>query len=259
VSRRGAAVLAALGLLALVAGCADDSTSRSTTTTLTGSITVLAAASLTDVFDELGDEFEATHPGATVTFSYGASSDLATQVVQGAPADVLATANTSTMRQVTNADAADGDPQVFARNVLEIAVPPGNPGNVHTLADLANPDLVVALCARQVPCGSAAEKLLDLTGLSVTADSLETDVRSALTKVELGEVDAALVYRTDVQAAGAAVEGIEIPEADQVVNDYPIVALAGSTNRNLADAFVAYVLSAAAGDPLQAAGFLPPS
>jgi molybdate transport system substrate-binding protein len=249
-----------LGAVALVAGCGDDSTdaTSSPTETLRGSITVLAAASLTNVFDELGEEFEALHSGVTVTFSYGASSDLATQVVQGAPADVLATANTATMQQVVDAGAVDGDAQVFARNVLEIAVPAGNPGNVRTLADLADPDLVVALCAPQVPCGTAAEKLLDLTGVHVTPDSLETDVRAALTKVELGEVDAALVYRTDVQAAGDSVEGIEIPEAGQVVNDYPIATLAESANADLAAAFVAYVLSDDAAEPLQAAGFLPP-
>lgn len=273
---RYACVLAALLALALAAcgssdaGDAGSSTTPSSSTvlsspastpipTLTGDITVLAAASLTDVFGEIGDSFMAANPGTKITFSFGASSELATQVIAGAPADVLATANTSTMTTVTDADAASGEPTVFVRNVLEIAVPKDNPGNVTKLSDLANPDLVVALCDPAVPCGSAAKKLLDLVGITVVPDTLETDVRAALTKVQTGEVDAALVYKTDVEVSGDSVVGIPIPEADQVINDYPIVGLADASNPELAAAFIAYVLAPESAAVFEKAGFLLPS
>ena len=260
-------VLVAGYVSVMVTACAQDPTATddqplpgaSVTTPgaggLSGDVTVLAAASLTDVFTELGTRFGAENPAVSVTFSFGASSELATHVVEGAPADVLATASETTMETVTDAGLADGEPVVFVTNVLEIVVPSGNPGGVAALADLADPELVVALCAPQVPCGAAAERLLELAGVVVVPDSLEEDVRAALTKVELGEVDAALVYRTDVIAAGDAVEGIEIAEAGDVVNSYPVVALMDAGNPDAAAAFVAYVRSPEAAAIFEAAGF----
>ncbi|MGH8969938.1 MAG: molybdate ABC transporter substrate-binding protein [Actinomycetes bacterium] len=222
---------------------------------ITGTVTVLAAASLTESFTALGERFEADHPGATVRFSFAASSELATQITQGAPADVFASASPPTMTQVTEAGAAVGEPSVFVRNRLAIAVPSDNPGDVTGLADLADKDLTVALCAPDVPCGAAAAKAFAAAGVTPAPDTLEQDVKATLAKVELGEVDAALVYRTDVRAAGDKVTGIDFPEAEQAVNDYPIVALKDAPNAAGARAFVDLVLSNAGADVLTAAGF----
>jgi molybdate transport system substrate-binding protein len=262
------AALGSAAALLMLAGCSggdtdiEPSSSQTPTSaqpTLTqsveGSITVLAAASLTDVFTALGKSFEDANPGTTVTFSFGASSALATQVLEGAPADVLATANESTMQQVVDGGKVASAAAIFVQNTLEIAVPKGNPAGISSLADLAKPDVLVALCAPEVPCGSAAQKLLELAGVSVTPTTLESDVRAALTKVQLGEVDAALVYKTDVAAGGPDIEGIEIPEAAQVVNSYPIVALNASENPDLAAAFVAYILGPDAAAVFEEAGF----
>lgn len=225
---------------------------------VTGEVTVLAAASLTEVFEHLADRFEKSHPGTEVIFSFAGSSELAAQVVAGAPADVLATANTVTMDQVVAAELTATPPEVFAGNVLQLAVPPGNPGGVTSLADLADEDLTVALCAPEVPCGVAATELLALAGVTAEPDTLEPDVRSALTKVELDEVDVALVYRTDVQAAAGSVEGIEVPMADHVVNAYPIALLADAPNAAAASAFVDLVLSPTGVAALERAGFRRP-
>jgi molybdate transport system substrate-binding protein len=222
---------------------------------LTGTVDVFAAASLTDAFTELGDAFGAEHPGVTVSFSFGGSSGLAQQIVAGAPADVFAAASPQTMATVVDAGRSASEPQVFARNVLQIAVPAGNPGGVTELADLADPDLTVALCAEQVPCGAAAVELLSAAGVTAAPDTLEQDVRAALSKVRLGEVDAALVYRTDVLSAGDEVEGIEVPGADVAANDYPVTVVAGSADAAAARAFVDLVLSAQGREALDDAGF----
>lgn len=253
------AVVLVPALLALgLAGCSSTSdepaptASSSTTAGATGELVVLAAASLKDSFTTLGDMLEEQNPGLTVTFSFGASSALVQQVTSGAPADVLATANTSTM-----ANAADhtGTPSVFARNTLEIAVPAGNPGHVTGLADLADPARKIALCAAEVPCGAAAVKVFEAAGLTPAPDTYEKDVTATLTKVELGEVDAALVYATDVQSAGDKVEGITFPEAAKAVNDYPIAALTDAGNPAAAKAFIDLVMSPAGQQVLAAAGF----
>lgn len=222
---------------------------------VSGNIAVFAAASLTDAFTEIGTGFEAANPGATVTFNFGASSALAQQILSGAPADVFAAASTATMGPVTEADAATREPTVFVRNRLQIAVPTGNPGGVTGLADFARQDLIIALCAEQVPCGAAAARAFQAAGITPAPDTLEQDVRATLTKVQLGEVDAALVYRTDVNVAGDAVQGIDFPEADQAVNDYPIVTLADTPNPEAAQRFVDYVLSPDGQRVLSAAGF----
>lgn len=250
--------LVALLLGALVglvgAGCGDDRQGRPDEEHLT----VFAAASLTEAFTQIGREFEATHAGSTVTFNFAGSSALATQINQGAPADVFASAAPAPMTAVTGAGNATG-PVVFARNQLVIAVPTGNPKHVTDLSDLAGPGVKVALCAAQVPCGAATRQVLAASGVAVTPVTYEQDVRGALSKVRLGEVDAALVYRTDVRAASAQVSGVEFPESAGAVNDYPIVALRHGVNPSLAGEFVAYVRSAAGQSVLRTAGFQVPA
>jgi molybdate transport system substrate-binding protein len=223
-----------------------------------GTVTVLAAASLTEAFTTLGEQLEKDHPGTTVKFSFAASSELATQITSGAPADVFASASPSTMDQVVQAGAAAGDPVVFVRNRLQIAVPAGNPADVAGLADFATTDLKVALCAPEVPCGDAADRAFDAAGVTPAPDTLEPDVKAVLSKVSLGEVDAALVYRTDVIAAGDQVEGIDFPEAGDAVNDCPIVVLADAPNPEGATAFVDLVESPKGAAVLQKAGFEQP-
>ncbi|MED7924565.1 molybdate ABC transporter substrate-binding protein [Nonomuraea sp. LP-02] len=220
-------------------------------------VTVFAAASLTGTFIELGKTFEAAHPGTTVRFNFGSSATLAQQIVQGAPADVFAAASPATMKTVTDASLA-ASPVTFVRNKLQIAVPKDNPAKVDELKDLTDAKVKVALCAEQVPCGAAAVKALDAAGLKVTPVTLEQDVKATLTKVELGEVDAALVYRTDVIASAGKVTGIEFPEADQAINDYPIATLAKAPAGDLAGQFVDLVLSQQGKDVLTKAGFEAP-
>jgi molybdate transport system substrate-binding protein len=222
---------------------------------ISGTITVLAAASLTETFTQLGRDFQAANPGTKVTFSFGGSSGLATQINNGAPADVFAAASPATMTLVTNAGNADGPPTVFVRNQLVIAVPTGNPKGIKGLADLTKPGIKVALCAAEVPCGAAAAKALAAASVNLTPVTLEQDVKGALAKVKLGEVDAALVYRTDAKAAAGAVEGIEFPQSAGATNDYPIVVLRDAPNKAAAQAFVAYVLSDAGHAVLTSAGF----
>lgn len=259
-SRRTAvAVLVAAGLAVAGCGAVDDRTAGgSGDGRVTGTVTVFAAASLTESFTRIGKDFEAANPGSRVTLNVAGSSALANQITQGAPADVFASAAPANMTTVVEAGDADGTPSVFARNQLVIAVPRGNPKAVAGLADLTSPGVKVALCAAQVPCGAAARTALDAAGVALTPVTLERDVKGALAKVKLGEVDAALVYRTDTRAASADVTGVEFPESARAVNDYPIVALKGGPNPNGARAFVAYVRSAPGQAVLAEAGFQVP-
>ncbi|MEU4690307.1 molybdate ABC transporter substrate-binding protein [Actinoplanes sp. NPDC023714] len=219
-----------------------------------GPVTVFAAASLTESFTTLGEQFEAAHPGTTVTFNFGGSSGLATQINEGAPADVFASASPKNMQAVTDA----GTPTTFVRNQLVIAVGKGNPKRVAGLADLTAPGLKVALCAEAVPCGAAAKTAVDAAGVTITPVTLEQDVKAALSKVKLGEVDAALVYRTDARTSAADVDAIEFPESAKAVNDYPIAVLGNAKNPAGGQAFVDYVLSADGTKVLTAAGFQAP-
>jgi molybdate transport system substrate-binding protein len=264
-----AAVLLAAALLALTAcggsggssagGTASSgSSSPSSSAKLSGTLTVFAASSLTGVFGTLGDRLKAANPGLDVRFNFAGSSALATQITQGAPADVFAAASAKTMATVTAAKLADGTPAVFTENVLEIAVPKGNPGHVTGLADFAKPGLKLAICAPSVPCGAAAATVFAAADIAAKPDSLEEDVKAALTKVSLGEVDAALVYTTDVRAAGDKVQGIPFPEAEQAINQYPICVLSAAPNKAAAQAFVDLVRSAAGQAVLKAAGFRTP-
>ncbi|GAB2619149.1 molybdate-binding protein [Paractinoplanes abujensis] len=223
-----------------------------------GELIVMAAASLTESFDKIKTDFEEQNPGLEVTISYGGSSGLAQQITSGAPADVFAAASPATMKTVVDAGDAQGDPVVFVKNQLVIATAKGNPEGVRTLADLKNPELKVALCAEQVPCGSAAQKAIEAAGVDVEPVTLEQDVKAALSKVKLGEVDAALVYRTDAKAASADVDGVEFPESAGAINDYPIVALKNAPNPSAAASFVAFVRSEPALKILTDAGFQQP-
>ena len=228
-----------------------------------GELVVFAAASLLDVFEELAEEFEAEHPGVEVTFNFAGSSELAVQINSGAPADVLATANTHTMAQVVEeggmdkewADDHGADGVLFAVNTLQIAVPEGNPAEVTDLEDLSDDDVTVALCAEEVPCGAATTTALEDSGTRIVPATYEDDVRAVLTKVELGEVDAGLVYTTDVIAAQGRVEGIDFPEAEKVVNEYPIGVLASARDSTSAEAWVEMVLSESGTQVLEEAGF----
>jgi molybdate transport system substrate-binding protein len=226
---------AALAGLVLLAGCGEPAAGRQ------GTVTVFAAASLTEAFTRIGKDFEASDGGARVVFNFAGSAQLATQVGQGAPADVFASASPATMKVVTDAGDSDGAPVTFARNQLVIAVARGNPRGIGGLADLGRGGLKVAFCAEQVPCGAAAKRVLEAAAVRVTPVTLEPDVKAALSKVRLGEVDAALVYRTDARAAAAHVQGIEFPESAGAVNDYPVCVLRRAPNRAGATAFVEYV------------------
>jgi molybdate transport system substrate-binding protein len=263
--RRIALVLVAAATLALAAcgsssdpaGSASSTPSATATASLEGDITVLAAASLTESFTTLGEQFEAANPGVRVTFSFAASSALAGQITDGAPADVFASASTKTMDDVVAAGAA-ADPVVFATNSMEIAVPPANPGKVTGLDDLTNQAIKTALCQPEVPCGSTAAKVFANAKITVAPVTLEPDVKSVLSKVKLGEVDAGVVYVTDVIAAGDEVAGVEIPADVNASTDYPIASLAHSSNAKVAAAFVDYVLSPDGTKVLSAAGFQKP-
>ena len=262
-------LLSACGAAAPSAGAGADSRSEPSTEPstgpstgpspaaigLSGDVTVLAAASLTDTFTLLGEEFMAANPDVTVVLSFAGSSALATQITEGAPADVFASASPATMQTVVAAGNAVGEPTVFVTNTLQIAVPPDNPGRITGLVELTDPERTIALCAVEVPCGAASETVFAAAGLTPSPDTLEQDVRGALSKVELGEVDAGLVYRTDVIAAGDAVLGIDFPESAGAVNAYPIVTLAQAPTPDVADAFVAYVLSAQGRQVFTDAGF----
>jgi molybdate transport system substrate-binding protein len=259
----------AAALLALSACSSSDSdsssnsspksdTSASSSPKLSGTVTVFAAASLKESFTTLGKEFEKANPGTKVTFNFGGSDTLAASITGGAPADVFAAASPKTMAIVTDKKDAATTPATFVRNQLEIATLPGNPDKVASLKDLTKSGLKVVLCDKTVPCGAAAQKALDASKLKLTPASYEQDVKSALTKVELKEADAAVVYKTDVKAAGDKVEGVEFPESAKAINDYPIALLKDAPNAEAAKAFIALVQSAEGQKVLTAAGFLQP-
>jgi molybdate transport system substrate-binding protein len=266
--RRFALTVAALAAVA-AAGCSSSSTSSAPSGSSTsspaaassalpaGTITVFAAASLKETFTQLGQQFQTAHPSDTVKFSFGASSTLATQITSGAPADVFASAAPKNMQTVVSAGDAS-NPQDFAVNTAEVAVPPSNPAKVTSVNDLAKSSVKVALCQPQVPCGVVAAQVFKNAGITVKPVTLQPDVKSVLTQVELGNVDAGVVYVTDVKAAGAKVTGVPIPASDNASTTYPIATISNSKNQSIAQAFVAYVLSPPGQAVLSAAGFLEP-
>jgi molybdate transport system substrate-binding protein len=258
--RRFAVIAAGLAAVA-VAGCSSSSSSSPSGTgsskPATGTITVFAAASLTGTFTQLGQQFQSAHPGDTVKFSFGPSSGLATQITSGAPADVFASAAPANMQDVVSAGDAS-NPQNFAKNTMEVAVPPNNPAKVSSVKDLAKKSVKVALCQPQVPCGVVAAEVFKNVGITVKPVTLQPDVKSVLTQVETGNVDAGMVYVTDVMAAGSKVKGVTIPANDNASTLYPIATITSSKEKSIADAFVAYVLSPAGQSVLTAAGFEKP-
>jgi molybdate transport system substrate-binding protein len=249
--------LAAAAAVLLLAGCAggtgDNGSAAPPQEQRT--LTVFAAASLTEVFTELEPRFEEVHPGVDIVFNFGASSDLAQQIVNGGPADLFAAANTSTMQTVVDAGLVEGEPTVFATNVLQIVTAPGNPKGITSFADLARPDLQVVVCAPQVPCGAAVERIEQATGVALSPVSEEPDVKSTLGKVTTGNADAGLVYATDVSAAADDVHGVEFPQAAKAVNAYPIAVIGGAPAADLARAFHNLVTGADGRAVLGSTGF----
>ncbi|PEG58804.1 molybdate ABC transporter substrate-binding protein [Mycolicibacterium boenickei] len=247
-----ALALSTVGATALIAGCSSSDN------TAGGSITVFAAASLKSAFTEIGEQFKTDNPGASVEFSFAGSSDLVTQLTQGADADVFASADTRNMDKAVAADLVEGAPVTFATNTLTIAVAPGNPKGIKSFADLAKPDTSVVVCAPPVPCGGATEKVEKATGVTLSPVSEETSVTDVLGKVTSGQADAGLVYVTDVAGAGDKVTSVAFPEAAQAVNSYPIAVLKGSAQAELAHRFVDLVTGEAGQKALAKAGFAKP-
>ena len=265
-TRTTLAFAAAATSVLLLAGCRGSSTAPSGSSSPGASgassapastLTVFAAASLRGTFTTLGQTFESQHPGTKVTFSFAGSSDLVTQLQQGAPADVFASADTSNMTKATGSNLVAGTPVNFATNTLEIAVPPDNPAKITSFADLTKSGVKVVICAPQVPCGAAAQKIETATGTGtdIKPVSEENAVTDVLGKVQSGEADAGLVYVTDVKGAGDKVKGIDFAESKEAVNTYPIAALTASKNADLAGQFVQLVTGSEGQQVLGAAGF----
>ena len=248
--------------LALTLAACGSSAKRATPVTDAGSggtINVLAASSLTKAFTALGSDFEAAHTGAKVNFNFASSSTLVEQIQNGAPADVFASADRKNMQKLQDANAVAAPPTVFARNQMEIAVPPGNPDHIATVADLTKQGLIVVLCASEAPCGKYADQLLEQDHVTLSPKSREIDAKSTLTKVETGDADAAIVYVTDVKGAAGKVDGVEIPAGQNVIATLPIAALKDSKNAALAKAWVDFVTSSTNEKTLQDQyGFLAP-
>ncbi|MFH8615612.1 molybdate ABC transporter substrate-binding protein [Streptomyces sp. NPDC017979] len=257
------AALATALLLPLAAACGNDGSKEDAGDSATGTgshppkaeLTVLAAASLTDVFKTAGAAYEKAHPGTKVTFSFAGSQELAAQVRQGAPADALVTADTKTMDGLSS---DTGTPKVIAKNRLVIATEDGNPKKVDELKDLADPGLKVVLAAPEVPVGRYGQKILDAQRIAVKPVSQEPNVRAVLSKVELGEADAGLVYKTDVATVPDKVDAIEIPDAQNAIAEYPAATLKTSKHGEAATAFVTWLAGPEAQKILQDAGFQKP-
>jgi molybdate transport system substrate-binding protein len=249
-----ALVVAGLGLVG-AAGTAQAAKEKK----VTGTITVSAAASLTEAFTKMGTDFQKKNPGTNVTFNFGSSGTLAQQIQGGAPADVFASADGVNMQKLVTGDQVTAEPTVFASNLLAIVVKPGNPNKVKSLADLAKLD-VVSLCGETVPCGKYADQIL--TGAGVTIDPAKitrgADVKATLAAVTTGDADAAIVYVTDAKAAGSSAATVSIPTWQNAFAVYPIAPVAASSNQDLADAWIAYAVSSAGQRTLQSFGFLPP-
>ncbi|MEJ8279061.1 molybdate ABC transporter substrate-binding protein [Pseudonocardia spirodelae] len=256
--RAAGVALAATALVAL-AGCGGGSggsgAAQPSGQAQGGTLTVFAAASLTGTFGELEKRFEAANPGTDVTLNFAGSSTLAQQIDQGAPADVFASADQNNMKKVTDAGNAQGEPQIFATNTLQIAVGPDNPKQIASLQDLTKPGLRTVVCAPQVPCGAATQKVEQAAGVDITPVSEEQDVKAVLQKVTTGNADAGLVYRTDVAASNGQARGVDVPQASQAVNQYPIAVLKNARDADLARRWVEFVTGDEGRQVLTAAGF----
>jgi molybdate transport system substrate-binding protein len=252
---RLAAVLTVAALVLAACGGGDDDSGGGSASGSPNEIKVFAAASLTAAFTKLGEQYSGANGGTKVTFNFAGSQALATQIQQAAPADVFASADIPNMDKVKD---LVGTPQNFASNLLQIVVEKGNPKGVKTLDDLANPALKVVLAAEEVPAGKYAKQILDKAGVSLSPVSQEDNVKAVVTKVSLGEADAGIVYVTDVTAGGDKVEGVEIPEDQNVMATYPIATVKASKAQDKAQAFMDLVLSADGQQVLKEYGFLPP-
>jgi molybdate transport system substrate-binding protein len=250
--------------LTLISGCgsSDKAPASSSAPAMTaeagGHIIVFAAASLKKTFTDIGEQFKTENPGSSVEFSFAGSSDLVTQLTQGAPADVFASADTTNMDKAAQAGLLAGDPVNFASNTLTIAVAPGNPKKIASFKDLTQQGLNVVVCAPQVPCGSATQKVEQATGVTLNPVSEESSVSDVLNKVTTGQADAGVVYVTDAIGAGDKVAAVAFPEAAGAVNTYPIAALKGSKNPELTRKFVDLVTGESGQKVLNAAGFAKP-
>ncbi|MPZ52183.1 MAG: molybdate ABC transporter substrate-binding protein [Acidimicrobiia bacterium] len=242
--------MVALVVITLVAACGGASDSSAS-----GEVLVSAAASLTDAFAEIETAFDEAHPEVNVVLNLAGSSSLREQILEGAPADVFASANTSNMEHIVEAGVTARDPQIFVQNVLQIAVPPGNPAGVAGLEDLADDELLIGLCAEEVPCGDFAREALQNARVTPAIDTNEPDVRALLTKIEAGELDAGITYVTDVASTRGGVAGVDIPAEFNVMGEYPIAPLANGPNPDLAAAFVDFVLSDEGQEILTSHGF----
>ncbi len=247
--------IAVLTVAAMTTGC---SLSESDSNTGDSGVTVFAAASLKSTFTELGAQFEEDNPGTTVSFNFAGSSDLVSQLSQGAPADVFASADTANMAKAVEAGLVSGEPVDFAANTLVIVTPPGNPRGIASFADLARSDSQVVVCAPQVPCGSATEKVERATGVTLTPVSEESAVTDVLGKITSGQADAGLVYVTDASGAGDKVTVVPFPESSSAINTYPIAVLRGAADSTAAAKFVGLVTGSRGREVLSAAGFAAP-
>lgn len=253
---RVAAATAILGLAVVGCGSSDETSSPSSASeTDSGKLTVFAAASLKRPFTEIGEQFKTDNPGSDIEFSFAGSSDLVTQLTQGAPADVFASADTKNMDKAAEADLLGGDPVNFASNTLTIVTAPGNPKKVASWRDLTKPGLSVVVCAPQVPCGSATETLEKATGVQLSPVSEESQVTDVLGKVTSGQADAGLVYVTDARGAGDMVTEVPFAESSDAVNTYPIAVLKQSEDADLAGKFIDLVTGEGGQKVLNAAGF----
>lgn len=257
--RKSIIVVIVAALLATACGGKDDDAydGAAAAASLEGEVLVSGAASLTDALGEIEAAVEAVYPDVDVVLNLGASSALREQIIEGAPADVFASASTSNMEKVVEAGEVAGDPTVFTTNLLQIAVPEGNPAGIAGLDDFSREEILIGLCAEAVPCGDFARVALSGAGVTAAIDTNEPDVRALLTKIELGELDAAITYVTDV-ASTDRVDGVDIPIEQNVVAEYPIAVLAGAPNPDAAEAFVAFVLSDEGQAILSRRGFTEP-
>jgi molybdate transport system substrate-binding protein len=244
----------------VISGCgsSNQTTSTSSTTAAGGKLIVFAAASLKKSFTDIGEQFKTDNPGSEIEFNFAGSSDLVTQLTQGAPGDVFASADTKNMDKAAQAGLLAGDPVNFASNTLTIVVAPGNPKKIASFKDLTQPGLSVIVCAPQVPCGSATQKVEKASGVQLNPVSEESQVTDVLTKVTSGQADAGLVYVTDAQGAGNKVTAVAFPEAAGAVNTYPIAVLKQAKNSELARRFIDAVTGEAGQKVLSAAGFAKP-
>jgi molybdate transport system substrate-binding protein len=251
--RHRIAIVAALALL--IAACGTTGGGDATQRGSSGEVLVSAAASLTDAFAAVEAAFERQSPDIDVVLNLGGSSALREQIIEGAPVDIFASANAANMAAVADAGLVAGEPEIFALNLLQIAVPAGNPAGITGLDDFEREDLLIGLCAEAVPCGVFARESLDNAGVVAAIDTNEPDVRALLTKIEAGELDAGITYVTDVASTGGSVVGIDIPSGVNVVAEYPIAVLSTALNSAGAAEFVAFILSDDGRNILAAAGF----